>query len=177
MITEDLVDSYGPGFYGHRFEEQFFGEGLHSGILFTRVSDATYIESLGSDVFFRYCRYYPQRRFYGLHPKKPKTVFSKRLFNMIKHLLPPKIRERLEMFCTLGTSLDKAGVDLLFRIKTGKKTVQYVAVDLTANTQKFIPKHPGVLILQGELFLPGNNTELQRFAKKIADKLKFASFP
>lgn len=84
---------------------------------------------------------------YGWDPKSPKTSVAMSLFLNVQNRVNKDFSEQLELYCSIGTSLDWFhGTDGFFRI--GK---YIVAFDLTSNSDKALLKSDVVIIYSGHV--------------------------
>jgi len=106
-----------------------------------------------------------QEERYGWDPAKPKTRIALNLFESIQSYLVQlgKNPKSLRMYCTLGTGLDRWGIDGFFEHEGS-----IVTFDLTSNPNKPISKREVHVIFYRQHRGP---TLLHGIAKKVASVL------
>lgn len=129
--------------FGLQFEQDFFGiesSELHHLIL-PKVSDLK-LRSLHI-----YCNRTFQRETYGLDSQKPHTLLGRFFFSALQEKLPEKFKDKLHIFCLLGTAADRLGADATIRLRGENRQV---LIDLTVNTSKV--NRGDILVLQRSFF-------------------------
>jgi hypothetical protein len=150
---------------GQQFEEEFFGIASQE-LYHVRFPE---VDSLNKKALRVYCNDKFQTGVYGFNTSRPGTLLASCVFALIKEALPERDKDKLRLYCFLGTSADALGADGAFWIRGGRGPA---FIDLTTNNTKGNRK--GITVLQQYACTPlhrGDTSAIEPFVHRVIQKL------
>jgi hypothetical protein len=144
---------------GYKWEKTVFGKSSQNTRVGLKYQDfeKSIREALNTD----------KQKELGWDPESPKTSFSKELFACIQSYLPGHLSEHLEMYSSVGLSLDfYHGIDGFFVLNCGNQAI--VTIDTSTRYKKSEEKLRADMLLSEGMH---SGHKMWRFCKEVADEL------